>query len=75
MRPNPARKHALEFVRRFRPVLNLPRAELKKKLKSAKPRDAIKIVRELFKKHDILKKRAALILDSAEAAIKQGLKK
>ena len=75
MRSNPARKHALEFVRRFRPVLAAMKPELRKRLENAKPRDAGKIVRELFKKHDVKGKLKKAVLDSAEAAIKTGLKK
>ncbi len=75
MRSNPARKHALEFVRRFRPVLAAMKPGLRKRLENAKPRDAAKIVRELFKRHDVKGKLKKAVLDSAEAAIKQGLKR
>jgi hypothetical protein len=75
MRINPARKHANEFVRRFRPVLAGMKTELRKRIENAKPRDAGKIVRELFKKHDVRGKLKKAVLDSAEAAIKQGLKR
>ena len=75
MKPHPAHKHTQEFVHAFRPALAAVKPELLKALEHAKPRDAAKIVRELFKKHDIRGKLKNAVLGTAEKAIKQGLKK
>jgi DNA-directed RNA polymerase subunit F len=75
MKSNPIKKLYPEFVKQYRSFMAPVKKDIRSKIAHLKPRDIDKIVRDIFKRHNVRVKFKESVLSVAETSLKMGLKK